>query len=255
MKSALPLQILMSLLLLLAAPCSGTEPLQSFAAKEGFTLHLPSDWKPIPKDILDKYSQAIAKMAPQAEKQVYDYGFQRSDAPKWFAYPYILVQVKRSGRIPEEQLTSLKRIGKAMDESFSKTTDSLSVITSNASLGEPIYDPAAHILWTRIAIDIKKTGTVRGIIGTLLTEEGFVQIAGYAMDDNFGTYLPIFESVIKTAEIRAGLKYGSGALAGKTAGEDVNQNTVPWKAVTVVVIGLLLGFLAWKLRNKGAGTQ
>lgn len=255
MKTALPLQTLMALLLLLAAPCFGTEPSRPFAAKEGFILHLPNDWMPIPKEVLDKYSQAIAKMAPQAEKQVYDYGFQRSDAPKWFSYPYILVQVKRSGRIPEEQLKTLKRIEKAMDESFSKTTDSLSAITSNASLGEPIYDPVSHILWTRIAIDIKKTGTVRGIIGTLLTEEGFVQIAGYAKDDDFGTYLPTFESVIKTTEIRADLKYGSGTLAGITAEEQVDQKTIPWKTMTVAVIGMVLGFLVWKMRRKSAGTH
>jgi hypothetical protein len=255
MKSIVLLQVLMALLPLLAAPCFGTELPQSIAAKEGFTLHLPKDWKPIPKEILDKYSRAIAKMAPQAEKQVYDYGFQRSDAPKWFAYPYILVQVKRTGRIPEEQLKALKRIEKAMDESFSKTTDSLSAITSNASLGEPIYDPASHILWTRIAIDIKNTGTVRGTIGTILTEEGFVQIAGYVKEDNSETYLPIFESVIATTEIRADLKYGSGTMAGKTAPKEVKQEAVPWKAMTLAVIGTLLLFLVWKIRRKGAGTS
>jgi len=255
MKTALPLQVLMALLLLLAAPCFGTELPQSFAAKEGFTLHLPSDWKPIPKEVLDKYSLAIAKMAPQAEKQVYDYGFQRNDAPKWFSYPYILVQVKRSGRIPEEQLKALKRIEKAMDESFTKTTDSLSAITSNASLGEPIYDPASHILWTRIAIDIKNTGTVRGMIGTVLTEAGFVQIAGYAKDDDFGIYLPIFESVIATTEIRADLKYGSGTMAEKTAPEEAEPGTVPWKAMTVAVIVILLAFLVWKIRKKGTGAS
>ena len=252
MKTVRIVLVMVTLFLLLGTICFGTEPTRPFAAKEGFTLHLPSDWKPIPKEVLDKYSLAIAKMAPQAEKQVYDYGFQRSDAPKWFSYPYILVQVKRSGRIPEEQLKTLKRIEKAMDESFSKTTDSLSAITSNASLGEPIYDPASHILWTRIAIDIKKTGTVRGLIGTILTGEGFVQIAGYAKDDDFGTYLPIFESVVSTTEIRAGLKYGSGTLADKTAEESVEQKTVPWKAVTVAVIGVLLGFLIWKMRKKGS---
>lgn len=255
MKTALLPQILLALLLLLAVPGYGTELPRTFTADEGFTLHLPGDWKPIPKNILDKYSQAIAKMAPQAEKQVYDYGFQRSDAPKWFAYPYLLVQVKRTGRIPEEQLKALKRIEKAMDESFSKTTDSLSAITSNASLGEPVYDPASHILWTRIAIDIKNTGTVRGTIGTILTGEGFVQIAGYAKDDDFGTYLPLFESVISTTEIRSDLKYESGTLTGKTAEEDAGQKTVPWKAMAVAVIGALLVSLVWKIRKKGSGAS
>jgi len=186
---------------------------------------------------------------------VYDYGFQRSDAPKWFAYPYILVQVKRSGRIPEEQLKALKRIEKAMDESFSKTTDSLSAITSNASLGEPVYDPASHILWTRIAIDIKNTGTVRGTIGTILTGEGFVQIAGYAKEDDFGTYLPIFESVIATTEIRTDLKYESGTLTGKTAKEEAEQGIVPWKAMALVLSGVVLIFVVWKIRKKGSGAS
>lgn len=252
MKTALSLQGLITLLLLLAPPCFGTDLPQTFATKDGVTLHLPMDWKQIPKEVLDKYSQAIAKMAPQAEKQVYDYGFQQTDTPKWFSYPYILVQVKRSGRIPEEQLKALTQLEKALDDSFSKTTKSLSTITSNASLGEPVYDPASHILWTKIAIDIKNTGTVRGIIGTILTEEGFIQIACYAKGNDSGTYEPIFESVITTAHIRDDLKYG----AGKTAPAEGGQGAIPWKMVTLALAGtLLLLFIVWRVRKRTFGAS
>ncbi|MGA7828439.1 MAG: hypothetical protein WCA04_12295, partial [Geobacteraceae bacterium] len=250
MKTAVSLPGFMALFLFLATPCFGLDLPQTFVTKDGFTIHLPKGWKPIPKEVLDKYSQAIAKMAPKAEKQEYDYGFQRSDTKKWFSYPYILVQVKRTGRIPEVQLKALKRIKKELDKSFNKATEALSEISSNASLGEPVYDPLSHILWSRITIDIKGTGTVRGIIGTILTKEGFVQIACYAKDDEFGTYLPVFESTISTTEIRSSLRYGAENRAGKTDGEERGPEAVPWKTMMLVLIGTLLLFFGWRIWKK-----
>jgi len=241
----------MMFFLLLGTPGFGADLPQSFAAKEGFTIHLPMDWKPIPKEVLDRYSQAISRIAPKAEKQHYDYGFQRTDTPKWFTYPYILVQVNRSGRIPEEQLKALKRIEKALDDSFAKATDSISSITSNASLGEPIYDPVSHILWTRIAIDVKDTGTVRGIIGAILTEEGFVQIACYAKGDDYGKYQPVFEKVINETDIRADLEYEVRNRAGKTSEKVRNQGSFTWKTISLALIGaLLLFFVGWRRKKK-----
>jgi len=256
MKTVRTVLEIVTFFLLLGTTCFAADLPQSFAAKEGFTIHLPQDWKPIPKEVLDRYSQAIARMAPKAEKQHYNYGFQRTDTPKWFTYPYILVQVNRSGRIPEEQLKALKRIEKAMDDSFAKATDSISSITSNASLGEPIYDPVSHILWTRISIDVKEAGTMRGIIGAILNEEGFVQIACYAMGNDFEKFLPVFEAVIKKTAIRADLKYGARNMAGKAGKEERKQSVVPWGTMTLVLIGaLLLFFIGWKRRKKASGAS
>ncbi len=256
MKTTIAIPGLMMFLLLFGTPCFGTDLPQSFAIKDGFTLHLPKDWEPIPKEVLDRYSQEIARLAPKAESQVYDYGFQRTDSPKWFSYPYILVQVKRSGRIPEEQLEGLKRIEKAMDDSFAKATDSLSSITSNASLGEPSYDPLSHILWTRIAIDVKDAGTVRGIIGSILTEEGFVQIACYAKGEDFGKYLPLFETVINKTELKAELKYGARNTAEKTADEESLLGTFPWKTMALVLTGaILLLLVGWRRKKNASGTS
>jgi hypothetical protein len=253
MKIPATVQTLLVLFLLLATPCLGADLPQSIATRDGFTIHLPNDWESIPKEVIDRYSQEIAKIAPKAEKQLYDYGFQRADTSKWFTYPYILVQVNRSGRIPEEQLKSLKRFEKAMDDSFAKTTDSISSIGSNASLGEPMYDPASHILWTRIAIDVKNAGTVQGIIGAILTEEGFVQIACYAKGEDFEKTLPLFETIIKNADFRADLRYGARDTEGTTASEKSGQGAFSWKAITLVLIGALLLFLAgWKIRKKAS---
>lgn len=242
--------VLVSLFLLLGTPCFGVDLPQSIAAQDGFTMHMPADWKAIPRDVLDRYSEKIAKLAPKAERQFYNYGFQRADAAKWFAYPYILVQVQRTGRIPEEQLASLQRIEKAMDDSFAKATDSLSSFTANASIGEPLYDAAHHILWTQVAIDVKEIGTVRGIIGAILTGEGFVQVACYARDANFKEYLPLFEAIVKNTEIRSELQYLAGNEEGKKDTEDGTQGAVSMETIALVLAGAILVIIGWKASRR-----
>lgn len=244
---------LVILLLLFGIPCFGADRPQSIPAEEGFTLHLPTGWKAIPREVLDRYSQEITRLAPKAEKQFYNYGFQRADAAKWFAYPYILVQVQRSGRIPEEQLASLQRIEKAMDDSFAKATDSLSSFTANATIGEPLYDAAHHILWTQVAIDVKEIGTVRGIVGAILTAEGFVQVACYARDANFKEYLPVFEAIIKNTEIRSELQYLAEKEEGKKESEEGTRGAVSMETIAVVLAGAILVIIGWKTSRRKSG--
>jgi hypothetical protein len=241
---------IVTLVLLLGTPCFGIDLPQAVPAKEGFTMHMPAEWKPIPREILNRYCQAIAKLAPNAEKQTYEYGFQRADAPKWFAYPYILLQVKRSGRIPEEQLESLQRIEKAMDDSFAKATDSLSSFTSKATIGEPFYDVSHHILWTRVAIDVKEIGTVRGIVGAILTSEGFIQVACYARDADFKEYLPVFEAIVKNTEIRNELQYTAEKEEGKKESADGTQGAFSMETIALVFAGAILIIIGWKASRR-----
>jgi len=191
----------------IGSPCFGAELPREERTAHGITFHLPAGWKPIPREVLDSYCEAMAKMAPKAAKQSYDYGFQPADSAKWFAYPYLLVQVNRSGRIPESQFESMKRVEQAMSRGMEKTRDAMSSFASGARLGETAYDPAAHILWTRIALDVKGTGTVRGVVGVVLTETGFVQVSGYAKDAEYSRYSPLFEAIIRNIALGEDMKY------------------------------------------------
>lgn len=227
--------------LCIATACFGTEAKQPFPTKDGFTLYLPDHWKPIPGDVLDAYSRAIAKLAPKVEKQTYDYGFQLSAAQKWFTYPYILVQVKHSGRVPEDQLRSLARIGEAMDSSFAKARESLSSFATNGTIGETVLDASSHTLWTRIAIDVKGAGTINGLVGTILTENGFIQISCYAKEKEFPGYLPVFETIVRSAVLSDDLKYRPGDAHAGTAAGGIGRGVI----VGIVVAGIAAGGLCW----------
>lgn len=236
--------------LCIATACPAKEAKQPFPTKDGFTLFLPDDWKPIPGDVLDAYSRAIAKLAPQVEKQTYDYGFQLSAARKWFTYPYILVQVKRSGRVPEDQLRSLARIGEAMDSSFAKARESLSSFATNGTIGETVLDASSHTLWTRIAIDVKGAGTINGLVGTVLTENGFIQISCYAKEREFPGYLPVFETIVRAAVLSDALKYRPGAADSETATGGIGRGVIVGIAVAGIAAGALFWFVVRERRKK-----
>jgi hypothetical protein len=234
----------------IAAASFAEEAKLPFPTKDGFTLYLPDGWKPIPKDVLDAYSRAIAKLAPQAEKQTYDHGFQLSAAQKWFTYPYILVQVKRSGRVPEDQLRSLAQIGKAMDSGFAKARESLSSFATNGSIGETVLDASTHTLWTRIAIDVKGVGTINGLVGTVLTETGFIQISCYAKKNEFPAYLSVFETIVRSTVLSDDLKYRPDTTDSESSTGRIGRGVIVGIAVACVAAGGLLWFVVRNRKKK-----
>jgi hypothetical protein len=191
--------IIISIVFVLPGIVSGVEFTQRFNAKEGFTLKLPYNWIRIPGEVLDEHSRKLQQAAPDAEKLVYDYGFQLSGTGYWLACPYILICLNKTGRIPEgkmKKLTKEKKGSKPIEEKISGIP--------NTEVGEILYDPDDHTLWMTFLADPEK---VKGIIATKLTREGCIQIVCYAIDKDFNEYRKLFEDIVKNIYIGEDLEY------------------------------------------------
>ncbi len=246
--------------LCVSAACRGADLPQTVQTKDGFTISLPADWVAIPKEALDRYSETIAKLAPKAERQTWDYGFQLPMRKHWFEYPYILVQVKRHGRVPEAQLKSVKRVEQQAQQGVDQVRDSISSVISNAQLGEAVYEPATHILWIRISMDVKTGGVVKGILATVLTEEGTIGIYGYALAADFEKYAPIFEAVARNAVVAENLEYRTRLTDSLPLSDRINWTLVLRAALIGAIAGcvpIAIIVLPRMLRKKktGAGKE
>jgi len=191
--------IIISVVFVLAGIVSGAEFTQRFNAKEGFTLKLPDNWVRIPGEILDEHSRKLQLAAPDAEKSAYDYGFQLSGAEHWFACPYILIWLNKTGRIPEGKMKKLtkEKIGsKPIEEKISGIP--------NTEVGEVLYDPDDHTLWMTFMADAEK---VKGLIATKLTRKGCIQIICYAEDKDFNEYRKLFEDIVNNIYLSKDLEY------------------------------------------------
>ena len=148
------------------------------------------------------FSARLRKTVTGMEKQSYDYGYQRGYDGRWFACPYLLVQVTRAGRIPEEELSRRRvRAPHAPDVAGAlgkgRWVQSTHPTLSGATAGTPLYDSENRALWTRLSINSAAQGQIEALCGTRLTEDGAVWITCYDTAADFDRDCGLFEDIIK----------------------------------------------------------
>jgi hypothetical protein len=175
----------------------GAKYSQEFRTKDGFTIRLPADWVEIPRQVLDDFLARLRKTVTGMEKQSYDYGYQRGYGGRWFACPYLLVQVTRAGRIPERELTKYEVVRHEVAKAADRAQGGRGTALSGATAGTPLYDAENHILWTRLSINSAALGQIEALCGTRLTEDGAVWITCYDTAADFAEDCGLFEDIIK----------------------------------------------------------
>lgn len=187
--------------------CSGETIAATFATSHDFSVTLPSGWVEALPEALRAIEAGIEQASQGAIKEQFEYGYQLDSARVWFEYPYILVQVKRSGRIPEGQMAQHKRSHSGIREGMEKAGESLGAFLSGMEQGETLYDEGDHVLWSTMTMNVQGVGDVRGLIAVKLTEFGFIQLMGYATKDTFAQYSPIFREAVHTLAIDEQYEY------------------------------------------------
>lgn len=219
--------------------------------KNGFSISIPEGWVEMPRDVIDAYEKEIARLAPNAPPQHYDYGFQLGSSKNWFEYPYILVQMKNTGRIPERQLEKLE--GYSIEQNLDKHKKALSSIMSDIQTGKMVYDKQTRMIWMRIEANIADIGPISGVSGMVPTENGLIQVIGYSLRENYPTYEAIFQSVALSVSPESWLAYKpkwSDRLPPAVTGIDWGK--VAGKAVAGAIIGGIIALIA-ALRKKKNG--
>lgn len=181
---------------------------KEFKTNDGFSITLPEGWVQIPKEALEDYSDTIFKASPGIGRQSYEYGFQLSQDPTWLTtYPYMLVQVKHSGRVPEAKLKELSKVEKGLGEGASKVQSSMKDLLSNMEIGKPIYDDVHQTLFSQMSMDVVGAGKVNGLISVVLTEKGAINIYGYSLASEFDRYSDIYGNAVRNILLDDSLKY------------------------------------------------
>jgi hypothetical protein len=212
--------------------------------KNGFSISLPDGWIEIPKNVIDEYEKKAVMLAPEFSGRHNDYGFQLKSSKTWFEYPYILLQIKNRGRIPESQLEKLE----LSQEDFDKLKKGASSIMPEIQAGKMIYDKQTKVIWMYIESNVKNIGQISGLLSIVPTENGFIQAMGYCFRENYSTYGPIFQSVVLSISPEPGLVYKpkwSDSLPSAITGID-------WpKAIAyAIVFGILASIEVMRRKKK-----
>jgi hypothetical protein len=249
------MRIVASLLLVAILATSSIVYGEERVQKNGFSISLPVEWVEIPRDSIDLYEKELAQLAPNAKVEHYDYGFQLNSAKDWFECPYVLIQVKNNGRIPESQLEKLE--GFSAQKTVDDQKEKLSVIMSDLQVGKMIYDSQNKMIWIRIESNVRDFGPVSGISGMVLTERGFILAHAYSAKNDFPNYESIFRSIATSVTPDPELAYRpkwSDSLPAAVTGFDwgkVVLKSTGKVVVSVIIIGIVTLIARLRRRKNG----
>ena len=232
-----------------ALPAAGEDI--AFKAGIDYQISLPSDWVEIPKEALEQYQKALFKAT--GKNLTYEYGYQLTETENWFEYPYALVQIKRNGRVPEDQLKRYNKIESGFEECIKNLEETAGDLLSNISHGKTIYDPSIHTLWSSMSMDVRGVGKARELFAIKLTEFGFIQFMGYGLEKEFAKYEALYRRMVLSITLEEKDIYKPRITDNAPTIFGINLG----KTAIVVIVSVLIGglFVLFKMFTKKNSKQ
>lgn len=193
--------------LLLVCFVSDDAVAERYETSDGFALTLPPGWAEAPPEALRQAESEISAASQGAAAETYDYGYQLATAATWFEYPYVLVQVRRIGRVPEGQLAQYEKSDTDFQKGAKQVEKSFGDLVSNTQTGAPTLDEEHHVLWSALSMSVQEIGTIRALVAIKLTEYGIVQLMGYATEEGFEQFAPLFREVVNSMDVEEAHAY------------------------------------------------
>lgn len=224
----------------------GSDLTKEFKADVGFTLFLTQDWIEIPKDVLDSYSKSFAVKTGSSEER-WNYGYQLVSKKKWLQYPYALIRINESGRVPELELENLQKIDVDMQKSVQEVEQTSKGILTKLQLGGTYYDYRDHIIFSAVKVNVRGAGDVIVFTALKLTKKGFIQFAGYALEEDGDKFMDFFKNAAHQMKLSSELEYRDEK--SKVVDNDRQQI---WKVlIFVIIITLSIGaMIRWRFLRK-----
>jgi len=245
--------IVASLLVAIATTAFGAELSQKITTPSGIIVHLPSQWQEIPTQVITAQFEEVAKKNPNLPKQKYECGLQ-AQSQQWFSYPYVLVQIQRTGRIPEIALKKMPNLGEMLDEKMQETADASSSV-ADVAMGKTVYDPDGRILWTSTRVQYVGIGSVKMLAGIHLTADGFVQVFAYAREADFPRYETMFHRIISRVEFPVSMRYVPRAIDKIPLVHAVDWSKAFSKGIAGAVVGGIAALIFGLTRRKKKDSQ
>jgi len=232
-----PSVIAMALFLVLARPLSCPAKTVSSPAN-GFSFELPQGWVQIPDQVIKKQLEQIARDMPQAEKIHYDLGFQKEPGGKWFAYPYLLVEIKETGGFDPHELAGLNKT----------SPDQVKAGGPGPAFSLPpggmVFDPAKEVVWFKSNSTLPGAQEVVGVSGFFLTKLGAIAVSCYQFKSEFAASQDEFDRILDSVVVAQSFKPST------PPGEEFSFRQTDWIKITLrVALALALlsgGFLLFR---------
>lgn len=217
--------------------CASVELTQEFHAREGFTIRLPADWKQIPPDVIKKYFSEMTRANPQMPRAVANYAFKPASNMNPLPFPYLMIQVDHSGKLPEQRLADTRQMKRGIEKGARDASSKLSDVTAS----ELTYDADRHIVWGTLQMTVPDGGRLKQMLATIMTEQGVIRVVGFSTDEDYETWAPTFKAIAENLVLSEKLRYRPAADP---------RNTPSWMTLGALILLIVCAFFVAVVAGK-----
>jgi len=198
----------------------------------GYSLTMPDGWVQMPDDIVQEFTRAMVKPGSTI---YFDAGFQPVAVPRWFTYPYVLVQIvqysdygmSRQPTESEARILVERMANTDLDEALEKvTSDEFKNLNVGSVIGKAFYDKATHRFEYPVNIEVSTVGKIRGACTGYVGQNAMIQVFFYALDSDWKEQQETQITIAKSFALDAAAAYdpsmnsifGEGILGGAIRG-------------------------------------
>ncbi|MBI1335485.1 MAG: hypothetical protein GC164_00820 [Phycisphaera sp.] len=214
-----------------------------------YRLDLPDGWVLVDEQVT---RNAVEQMfnAQTLKVLAVDACFQRKDAPRDFAYPYLMVQVLPYDRIGSgaqpsvDELEKIVRlmtgvdVKKSVDRAANK---GIGDIINNAEMGVPVVDKASARYTMTMKMDIVMVGEVHSLCVGYFGKNALVQVYGYSLKDEYDKWAPEFEQIARSLVFEPGFAFDTAVHKSSYTG--FNFSGITGGAMMGALVGGLVGLV------------
>ena len=208
--------------------------------KKEFSIVLPDGWKEIPREELDRAEEATAKALPHVGSEHWEHGFQLEHSQNWFDYPYVLIQVKHTGRISQGELDKHAGEGSSVNQNIDKM---FSPMISDIQMGKLVYDKQSGLIWMRGEVTVANVGNTSGLLAIIPTEDGIIRVHCSSLTKDYAIYGPLFRSLARSVTPIPSLAYKQRPFESSQHYDTMDTIPLSNKQIGKIGAAILLGAL------------
>lgn len=193
---------------------AATQLSQAFRTSNDFTIHLPVEWHEIPKSEIDHKLNEIYSQHPNAPRDNFDYAYQLASSEDWFEYPYIMIQVRHSGKLAHQPAEAFRQMKAQFIDKLKQQTDETmeqfeGSFLESASLDDRLvdWDSTNNVIWMVQRSIVENIGPVATVMAICLTETGVIRAGLAVKESEFAKYLPMYRQIVNSIQYGPTLKY------------------------------------------------
>jgi len=174
-----------------------------------FSLTIPAGWEEIPEDAIVAYDKMLREELGYTSASTYDVAFQKI-SETYFTYPYIMLQIDKRGRWPENEtkkLLSSDNWEKGVQQGVHTVEEQLPTLIQNSKVEQPIYDKEKNIIFTKVESEVAGVGKIVMLTAAILSNYGSINLYCYSAQDDFENDLPYFTRIIDSFRYDIGYEY------------------------------------------------